>query len=44
MEQLETLPDTGESVSIGEYEFEVLQTGENTVRTVRARRVVPPTG
>jgi Mg2+/Co2+ transporter CorB len=44
VEQLETLPDTGESVSIGEYEFEVLQTGENTVRTVRARRVVPPTG
>ena len=44
VEQLETLPNTGESVTIGEYEFEVLQTGENTVRTVRARRVVAPTG
>ena len=44
VEQLETLPDTGESVTIGEYQFEVLQTGENTVRTVRARRVVAPTG
>jgi Mg2+/Co2+ transporter CorB len=38
VEQLETLPDAGESVTIGEYEFEVIQTGENTVRTVRARR------
>ena len=38
VEQLETLPDTGESVTIGEYQFEVLQTGENTVRTVRARK------
>jgi Mg2+/Co2+ transporter CorB len=44
VEQLETLPDTGESVTIGEYQFEVLQTGENTVRTVRARRVTAPTG
>jgi Mg2+/Co2+ transporter CorB len=42
VEQLETLPDTGESVTIGEYQFEVLQTGENTVRTVRARRITPP--
>jgi Mg2+/Co2+ transporter CorB len=38
IEKLETLPDTGDSVVIGEYEFEVLQLGENTVRTVRARR------
>ena len=44
VEQLETLPDTGESVTIGEYQFEVLQTGENTVRTVRARRVATPAG
>jgi hypothetical protein len=28
-------------VTIGEYEFEVVQTGENTVRTVRARRHAP---
>jgi Mg2+/Co2+ transporter CorB len=44
VEQLETLPATGESVAIGEYQFEVLQTGENTVRTVRARRAENPTG
>jgi Mg2+/Co2+ transporter CorB len=41
VEQLESLPETGESVTIGEYQFEVIQTGENTVRTVRARRVAP---
>jgi Mg2+/Co2+ transporter CorB len=38
VEQLETIPQAGAAVTIGEYEFEVLQTGENTVRTVRARR------
>ena len=42
VEQLETLPETGEKVSIGEYEFEVVQTGENTVRTVRARKATAP--
>ena len=38
VEQLETLPGAGDRVTVGEYEFEVLQTSENTVRTVRARR------
>ncbi|HEX6396611.1 MAG TPA: CNNM domain-containing protein [Steroidobacteraceae bacterium] len=38
IEQLETLPESGAEVSIGEYQFEVLQIGENTIRTVRARR------
>jgi Mg2+/Co2+ transporter CorB len=38
IEQLETLPEAGAEVSIGEYQFEVLQIGENTIRTVRARR------
>jgi Mg2+/Co2+ transporter CorB len=41
VEQMETLPETGDEVTIGEYEFEVLQIGENTVRTVRARKVAP---
>jgi len=44
VEKLETLPENGESVTIGEYQFEVLQLGENTVRTVRARRVGTATG
>jgi Mg2+/Co2+ transporter CorB len=39
VEQLETLPETGDSVTVGEYQFEVIQIGENTVRTVRARRM-----
>jgi Mg2+/Co2+ transporter CorB len=42
IEKLETLPDTGDSVAIGDYQFEVLQLGENTVRTVRAWRAVAP--
>ena len=42
IEKLETLPEAGAEVSIGEYQFEVLQIGENTIRTVRARRVAPP--
>jgi Mg2+/Co2+ transporter CorB len=43
VEKLETLPEAGAHVSIGEYEFEVLQIGENTIRTVRARRVAAAT-
>jgi len=38
IEQLETLPEAGAEVTVGEYQFEVLQVGENTIRTVRARR------
>jgi len=41
IEQLETLPEAGAEVAIGEYQFEVLQIGENTIRTVRARRATP---
>ena len=45
VEKLETLPEAGDEVSIGEYQFEVLQMGENTVRTVRARKAtVSPAG
>jgi Mg2+/Co2+ transporter CorB len=38
VEQLETLPESGAHVAVGEYEFEVLQIGENTIRTVRAQK------
>ena len=41
VEQLETLPEAGDRVDVGEYQFEVLQIGENTIRTVRARRGTP---
>jgi Mg2+/Co2+ transporter CorB len=42
IEKLETLPEAGAEVTLGEYHFEVLQIGENTIRTVRARRIAPP--
>ena len=41
LEKLETLPEPGDRVELGEYQFEVLQIGENTIRTVRARRAAP---
>ena len=44
IEQLETLPEAGTDVTIGEHQFEVLQVGENTIRTVRARRAALPPG
>jgi Mg2+/Co2+ transporter CorB len=44
VEQLETLPEAGAHVTVGEYQFEVLQIGENTIRTVRARRTGTLTG
>lgn len=44
VEQLETLPEAGASVTVGEYQFEVLQIGENTIRTVRARRIAVEAG
>ncbi|HKD55355.1 MAG TPA: HlyC/CorC family transporter [Steroidobacteraceae bacterium] len=37
LEHLETIPDTGTMVRVGSYEFEVLQIGDNTIRTVRVR-------
>jgi Mg2+/Co2+ transporter CorB len=37
VEHLETLPDSGTMVRVGNYEFEVLQMGDNAIRTVRVR-------
>jgi Mg2+/Co2+ transporter CorB len=37
LEQLETIPEPGTTLRIGDYLFEVLQIGDNTVRTVRVR-------
>jgi Mg2+/Co2+ transporter CorB len=37
LEHLETIPDTGTMVRVGDYEFEVLQLGDNAIRTVRVR-------
>jgi Mg2+/Co2+ transporter CorB len=37
LEHLETIPDSGTMVRVGKYQFEVLQVGDNVVRTVRVR-------
>jgi magnesium and cobalt exporter, CNNM family len=37
LEHLETIPDPGTMLRVGDYEFEVLQTAENAIRTVRVR-------
>jgi len=37
LEQLETIPEPGTTVRVGDYQFEVLQTGDNTIRTVRVQ-------
>jgi Mg2+/Co2+ transporter CorB len=37
LEHLETIPDAGTMVRVGNYEFEVLQIAENAIRTVRVR-------
>ena len=37
LEHLETIPDSGTMVRVGHYEFEVLQIGDNAIRTVRVR-------
>jgi Mg2+/Co2+ transporter CorB len=44
VEQLETLPEAGAQVAVGDYQFEVLQIGENTIRTVRARKAATASG
>jgi len=41
LEKLEAIPEPGTALKIGEYEFEVLQTADNSVRTVRVR-IAPP--
>jgi len=37
LEHLETIPESGTMVRVGNYEFEVLQIGDNAIRTVRVR-------
>jgi Mg2+/Co2+ transporter CorB len=41
LEQLETIPEPGTTVRVGDYLFEVLQTADNAVRTVRVRTQLP---
>ncbi len=37
LEQLETIPEPGTALKVGDYQFEVLQTGDNTIKTVRVQ-------
>lgn len=39
LEAFEAIPEPGTSVEIGGYRFEVLQTQDNAIRTVRAREI-----
>lgn len=36
LERLETIPQAGTALQLGDYQFEVLQTADNAIRTVRA--------
>jgi Mg2+/Co2+ transporter CorB len=42
IEYLETIPEPGTSLRIGDYALEILQTGDNAVRTVRLQPVAAP--
>ena len=41
LERLETIPDPGTTLKVGDYQFEVLQIADNAIRTVRI--YAPPT-
>ncbi len=43
IEYLETIPESGTSLRIGDYALDILQTGDNAVKTVRLRRIAAPT-
>jgi Mg2+/Co2+ transporter CorB len=37
LERLENFPDPGTALKLGDYQFEVLQVGDNTIKTVRVQ-------
>ncbi|HSQ70312.1 MAG TPA: transporter associated domain-containing protein, partial [Steroidobacteraceae bacterium] len=42
IEYLENIPEPGTSMRVNDYSLEVLQTGDNAVKTVRLKHIVPP--
>jgi Mg2+/Co2+ transporter CorB len=42
IEHLEAIPQSGTALKVGDYQFEVLQIADNTIRTVRAQAVAKP--
>jgi Mg2+/Co2+ transporter CorB len=41
IEYLETIPETGTALKLADYTLEVLQTGDNAIKTVRIRPPPP---
>jgi len=41
IEYLETIPEAGISLRVGDYSIDILQTGDNAVKTVRLRPLAP---
>jgi len=41
IEYLETIPETGTTLKLADYMLEVLQTGDNAIKTVRVRPPPP---
>jgi Mg2+/Co2+ transporter CorB len=41
LERLETFPDPGTALRVDNWQFEVLQVGDNTIKTVRAQTLDP---
>jgi len=41
IEYLETIPEAGTSLRLNDYSLDILQTGDNAVKTVRLRPLVP---
>ncbi len=41
LERLETIPESGAALRVGDYQFEVLQTGDNAIKTVRVQVTEP---
>jgi len=41
IEYLETIPDAGTSLRVNDYSIDILQTGENAVKTVRLKPLAP---
>lgn len=42
IEYLETIPEAGTSLRINDYSIDILQTGDNAVKTVRLKPITPP--
>ena len=44
IEYLETIPDPGTSLRVNDYSIDILQTGENAVKTVRLKPIAGTAG